>query len=314
MNNFNDEKILSNLSLGHKINSDYSYTPSLNNGQKFYQTLTQNNLKKQPYNPKFLERVPRSLNRQKLTINTQFFGYDCWHMFELSYLNPKGLPQVMIGEMYVPCTSEYIVESKSLKLYLNSFNMTVLGSNEDFKNIITKDISALLECEVTIKLYSRGDWQNLNCQELPGLVLENESSLNNPALENQVIEPIVDFEVTPNLIKQSSDNTEISETLVSHLLRSNCLVTGQPDWGTIVIKYTGAPLDHDSLLRYLVSYRIHKEFHEHCVERIFTDLENHTKLSFLDVQAYYTRRGGLDINPRRCSQTISYESKRLVRQ
>ena len=134
------------------------------------------------------------------------------------------------------------------------------------------------------------------------------------AARGEDLEPLTSWEVNPDLIRQCPDGETVTETVISHLLRSNCLVTGQPDWGTIIITYTGKKLDHEGLLRYIVSYRNHREFHEHCAERIFTDLENHAELEFLDVRACYTRRGGIDINPRRCSRDIPPESIRLERQ
>jgi 7-cyano-7-deazaguanine reductase len=277
--NTNYKELLSGLSLGHKTNYESQY------------------------NPKLLQVVPRSLNRDTLDIKTNFYGYDLWHMYELSCLNKKGKPLVAIGEVIVPCDSEFIVESKSLKLYLNSFNQTKLDSLEQMQDIINKDLCNILQTQVTVKLYDLIDTpKQFN-------IKSNPVGIN---LDNLDIE-VNCYSVTPELISQENGEV-ISETLYSNLLKSNCLITGQPDWGTIIISYTGKPLNHEQLLKYIVSLRQHNEFHEHCVERIFTDICNATQINFLEVKAFYTRRGGLDINPCRSSIEPQLENLRFIRQ
>lgn len=254
------------------------------------------------YNPNLLQIVPRSLNRDTLDIKTQFYGFDVWHMYELSCLNTKGKPLVFMGIAYIPSTSKYIVESKSFKLYLNSFNQTKISSKEEFQETIQKDISKAISDNAKIILYPLNEASIvLNCHELEGVCLDD--------LDIEVN----DYEVNPKLLKQD-DGDEVTETLSSNLLKSNCLITSQPDWGSIVIKYRGKPVNHESLLKYIISFRNHNEFHEHCVERIFTDIVNNLEISNLEVRAYYTRRGGLDINPVRTMKPIEFENLRLIRQ
>ncbi len=300
-----------NMLLGRKVRADNSFAPALRDGARRYQCLDPGSPGGFPYNPALLCPIPRSLNRNTLDIRVPFHGYDLWHLFELSYLEPSGLPRVCTGELIIPWDSPCLIESKSLKLYLNSFNMTVLRDRGVFQETIKRDLSRALGKEVIVRLYpiSSVPVSEMTVKFPEGTVLEDEISAR-----GEDPEPLTSWEVNPDLIRQSPDGETVTETLVSHLLRSNCLVTGQPDWGTVIIAYTGKKLDHEGLLRYIVSYRNHREFHEHCAERIFTDLENHADLEFLDVRACYTRRGGIDINPRRCSRDIPPESIRLERQ
>lgn len=273
------KELLSGLSLGHKT---------------AYESI---------YNPKLLQAVPRSLNRDTLDIKTPFFGYDLWHMFELSCLNQKGKPLVGVGELIVPCTSEFIVESKSLKLYLNSFNQTKLDSLLQMQELVRNDLSKLLKAEVTVKITD--------------LSIENHDFAIQPLPISTCLDDLdisIDcYSINANLIQQENGPV-ITEALSSNLLKSNCLITGQPDWGSIIISYTGKPLNHQQLLKYIISLRQHNEFHEHCVERIFTDLCNFTELEFLEVKAFYTRRGGLDINPCRSTIPPIECNLRLIRQ
>lgn len=300
-----------NLPLGQQIRPDNSRIPVLRDGEKHYRCLDPENPADFPYNPGLLCPVSRALNRDTLDIRIPFAGYDLWHFYELSYLDPLGLPQVFTGEFIIPQDSPYLIESKSLKLYLNSFNMTVIKSAADFQEIIRRDLSSAAGREVRVRIFplTADPTPELVVQYPSGIILEDEikSRSEEPA-------PIDCYEVNADLLKQDAGGETVTETLITHLLRSNCLVTGQPDWGTLVISYTGRRLDHETLLRYVISYRNHREFHEHCAERIFTDLENHAKLEFLDVRACYTRRGGIDINPRRCSREIAPDSIRLERQ
>ena len=254
------------------------------------------------YNPNLLQIVPRSLNRDTLEIETQFYGFDVWHMYELSCLNPKGKPLVFMGITYIPSTSKFIVESKSFKLYLNSFNQTKISSKEEFEETIQKDISKAISDNAKVILYPLNEANKvISCHELEGKCIDD--------LDIEVN----DYEVNPKLLKQD-DGDEVTETISSNLLKSNCLITSQPDWGSIVIKYSGKPINHESLLKYIISFRNHNEFHEHCVERIFTDIVNNLEISNLEVRAYYTRRGGLDINPVRTMKPIEFENLRLIRQ
>lgn len=255
------------------------------------------------YTPSLLQTVPRSLNRSTLNIITTFYGYDLWHLYELSFLNEKGKPMVAVGEIYVPAESECIVESKSLKLYLNSFNQTKFKDIQTVEETIKKDLSDILNIAVDIKLYTLKEAKSFAISECNGFCLDD--------LDISVTE----YDMNPNLLHSSDSVNKVSETIYTNLLKSNCLITGQPDWGTLVVTYKGQQIDHESLLKYVISMRQHNEFHEHCVERIFTDICNNCKeIEELKVEAFYTRRGGIDINPVRSMSKAIKNSLRFIRQ
>ncbi len=218
-----------------------------------------------------------------------------WTAFELSWLNPRGKPQVALAHITVPCETTHLVESKSFKLYLNSFNNTVFADAAEVQRHIRTDISAAvwhggpMQASVGVKLVLPELFDREPLYEMEGLSLDR-----------------LDIECTryrpaPDLLHTEVDEQPVAEVLCSNLLKSNCLVTGQPDWGSIQISYTGMPINQEGLLQYLVSFRNHNEFHEHCVERIFMDIWTRCKPLKLSVYARYTRRGGLDINPFRTS-------------
>ncbi|MGN1394075.1 MAG: NADPH-dependent 7-cyano-7-deazaguanine reductase QueF [Succinivibrionaceae bacterium] len=264
------------------------------------------------YTPSLLQKVPRSLNRDTLDIKKMFLGYDLWHLYEVSYLNPKGKPCVAIGEIIVPASSPYIFESKSLKLYLNSFNQSKFLDLSTVENIIAEDLSKLVEAEVNVKLF------NLN-NAASSFFIENDKNedlLKEAFCLDDIDVEINEYNLNPNLLVNSNNNQPIiSETVYSNLLKSNCLITSQPDWGTVVISYTGNAINHQNLLKYIISMRQHNEFHEHCVERIFTDICNYChNIKYLEVRAFYTRRGGVDINPVRSTSNPQLKSYRLLRQ
>jgi len=243
------------------------------------------------YDPKLLAAVPRSLNRQELGIMSSppFFGADVWNAYELSWLNVNGKPQVALAKFTLSYDTINIVESKSLKLYLNSFNQSVFESFQHVQQTIQNDLSDCAEGEVTVHLYSPEDLEPFTAKKLPGFCIDHHDVI------------IEEYELSPELLK-SDPNLQVSEVLHSHLLKSNCLITNQPDWASVVIEYQGNQIDQHSLLKYLVSFRQHNEFHEQCVERIYMDVFTQCGLSSLTVQALYTRRGGLDINPYRSSK------------
>ena len=218
-----------------------------------------------------------------------FMGADLWTAYELSWLNPKGKPQVALAQFTVPCDSPCIVESKSLKLYLNSFNNTRLADADEVRVRLQQDLSAAAGAGVAVALVLPEAFDAQPIHELDGLNLDRldvECSHYTPE---------------PALLQATRNELPVSEVLVSHLLKSNCLVTGQPDWGSVQISYTGPQIDQAGLLQYLVSFRNHNEFHEQCVERIYMDIWRQCKPVKLAVYARYTRRGGLDINPWRSS-------------
>jgi 7-cyano-7-deazaguanine reductase len=249
------------------------------------------------YDPALLFAIPRAPQRAQLGIAGQprFFGADLWTAFELSWLNPRGKPQLAIAHVTVPCESTHIIESKSFKLYLNSFSGTRLADADEVRRRIGDDISAALwqggpvGARAGVRLIGPDDFDREPVHELDGLSLDRldiDCTHEQPA---------------PELLQVAVDEQPVQEVLTSRLLKSNCPVTGQPDWGSVQIRYTGPQIEQGGLLRYLVSFRRHNDFHEHCVERIFTDLWARCRPSRLSVYARYTRRGGLDINPWRTS-------------
>ncbi|GHB76585.1 NADPH-dependent 7-cyano-7-deazaguanine reductase [Psychrosphaera saromensis] len=257
------------------------------------------------YNPKLLQPVPRSLNRDDLNLSNPlpFYGHDLWTGYEVSWLNAKGKPVVAIAEFVVPATSANLIESKSFKLYLNSFNQTKFANWDDVQSAMVKDLSQCAGQAVDVDLLSVD-------QVAPFQV----TALNGNNIDELDIE-IDNYDFNNQLLQLDATNIKVTEELNSHLLKSNCLITSQPDWASIVISYTGLKIDHESLLRYLISFRMHNEFHEQCVERIFTDIQALCKPSELTVYARYTRRGGLDINPyRTTSSTLIPDRIRTNRQ
>lgn len=239
------------------------------------------------YEPGLLFPIARQGKRDELGIKgtLPFFGVDIWNAYEVSWLNLRGKPQVAIATVTVPADSPNIIESKSFKLYLNSFNQTRLAGTEALLQLLRADLSAGFGSPVQVSLTLPEDFAKFQMGELGGLLLDR--------LDIEVDNYLPD----PSLLKANVDEAAVEETLVSHLLKSNCLVTGQPDWGSVQIRYAGAQIDQEGLLRYLIGFREHNEFHEQCVERIFMDILTHCKPQKLAVYARYTRRGGLDINP-----------------
>lgn len=257
------------------------------------------------YSPDQLFPIPRAPKWAELGLTAEtlpYRGVDIWNCYELSWLLPSGKPVVAIGEFSIPADSPNIIESKSFKLYLNSFNQSVFESREALVEVLISDLSGAAGKPVGVRLRT----------------LEDVSSEGVASLEGHCIDELdvaIDHYDSPRADLLSCDpGRQIEECVYSHLLKSNCPVTGQPDWGTVVIDYRGAALDHGSLLTYLVSFRQHADFHEQCVERIFLDLERLLKPERLSVHARYVRRGGLDINPHRSSHFEQPSNGRLVRQ
>lgn len=243
----------------------------------------------QQYDPALLYPIARQPKRVELGLNgtLPFFGVDIWNAYEVSWLNTRGKPQIAIATITVPADSPNIVESKSLKLYLNSFNQTRLPSAEGLLRTLQTDLSASFGAAVHGVLTLPHDFAQLRMRELDGLLLDR--------LDIEVEDG--HYTPDPSLLRAEHGAAPVEEKLVSHLLKSNCLVTGQPDWGSVQIDYVGAAIDQERLLRYLIGFRQHNEFHEQCVERIFMDILRQCRPQKLAVYARYTRRGGLDINP-----------------
>jgi len=257
------------------------------------------------YDPGLLCPFPRGPKRVELGLNgpLPFGGLDLWNAYEISWLSPLGKPVVAMAEFHFPCTSPCLIESKSLKLYLNSFNQTRFADFTAVAVAIEGDLSAASGAPVEVRLRPLAASTATVIAELPGHCLD-------------ALDVAIDrYDYAPELLAGAADPSQvIEETLHSHLLKSNCLVTRQPDWASVLIRYRGPRIDPAALLRYLVSFRRHSEFHEQCVERIFTDLLRHCRPEQLTVYARYTRRGGLDINPFRSNFESGLPNWRLARQ
>ncbi len=239
------------------------------------------------YDASLLFPIARQVKRDELQLSGHlpFFGVDIWNAYEVSWLNLRGKPQVAIVTFRVPADSHNIIESKSFKLYLNSFNQTKLADEAALLELLRNDVSKAVGAAVTVSLLRPEQFSNLAFGELEGLLLDR--------LDIEVD----NYAPAPSLLRAALDEAPVEEKFVSHLLKSNCLVTGQPDWGSVQIHYVGPQIEQESLLRYLIGFRQHNEFHEQCVERIFMDILRHCRPQKLAVYARYTRRGGLDINP-----------------
>jgi 7-cyano-7-deazaguanine reductase len=257
------------------------------------------------YSADLLFPIARAESRRSLSIdpdNLPFNGVDVWTGYELSWLNMKGKPCVAVAEFQFPCDSPSIVESKSFKLYLNSFNQTRFESLEAVESLLKRDLSVACGAPVELRVSSLSDAQWAEVEVLQGACVDD-------------LDVDIDcYHPQPELLQCESQAVEVSELLYSNLLKSNCPVTGQPDWASIHVAYRGAKICRESLLKYVVSFREHQDFHEHCVERMFVDLMARCKPSSLTVHARYTRRGGLDINPLRSTESGLTVQKRLVRQ
>lgn len=260
---------------------------------------------KSEYDPSLLQPVPRKLNRDGLGITEQQpfdRGADVWTCYELSWLNANGLPQVAIADVAVDFRSKNLIESKSFKLYLNSFNQTKFASIVEVEQAIQRDLSACASGQVSVKICKLSDYTNQPIADFSGECIDE---------QNIVIDS---YDFSNEYLNGVAEGDRVDETLVSHLLKSNCLITSQPDWGSVQIHYVGKKLNREKLLRYLVSFREHNEFHEQCVERIFSDLMQFAQPEKLTVYARYTRRGGLDINPFRSNFENVPSNVRMARQ
>jgi 7-cyano-7-deazaguanine reductase len=253
------------------------------------------------YDAALLFPIARRPKRDEIGLPTTlpFFGADLWTAYELGWLNPRGKPQLALARITVPAESTHIVESKSVKLYLNSFNNSVFADASAVQIRLREDLSAAIwqggniMSSVGVQLVLPQDFDKEPVHELDGL------NLDRLDLECTHYQP------APELLTAQFNEVPVTETLASQLLKSNCLVTGQPDWGSVRISYTGPQIDQAGLLQYIVSFRNHNEFHEQCVERIFMDIWRRCKPSKLEVYARYTRRGGVDINPWRTSHPMA---------
>ncbi|MGP9557061.1 NADPH-dependent 7-cyano-7-deazaguanine reductase QueF [Psychrobacter sp. AOP7-A1-24] len=277
------------------------------------------------YSPETLYPIARSMGRDaigwqddKLTV-----GVDWWQAFEISWLNPQGISQVAIARFGIPASSPFIVESKSLKLYLNSINFTEFASWNDVQALIAKDLSNCLQADVQVALFGLND--DLNDKATGLLIAQPKGVCIDEALADSTDKVALTEHpdatlLSENEIEASSESVVSDGTqpyiFYSNLLRSNCPVTNQPDWGTLAVSITtDKPFNNANMLRYILSFRQHNGFHEQCVEQIFADLSQHYQPSELMVRAWYTRRGGIDINPCRVSDiSLLPQPSRLIRQ
>ncbi|MFK0574070.1 NADPH-dependent 7-cyano-7-deazaguanine reductase QueF [Endozoicomonas sp.] len=266
---------------------------------------------KSEYDPSLLFSIERKEKREELGIHQDdlpFYGRDLWYGYELSWLNSSGKPVVRVAQFELPCDSPCLIESKSFKLYLNSFNQSRFDSDEQVLGRITLDLSTVAKVAVSVRLFTIEQFETRGFDQAPGINIDD-------------LDIAVDcYQYNPSLLaglagkSVEASGEVVSETLNSHLLKSNCPVTGQPDWGTLVVSYRGEPVDHGALLKYICSFRDHQEFHEQCVERVFVDLQKYYQLEALTVYAQYLRRGGLDINPWRSTLNAKPEVLRFIRQ
>lgn len=250
------------------------------------------------YAPDMLYPIPRALGRAKLALpaDALSIGMDWWQVFEMSWLNSHGISQVAMVRLAIPATSDYIVESKSLKLYFNSLNFTEFDNQQAVKAAVEKDLSACLKTDVTLEIFEVNIANSLPISAPQGDCIDN-------ALDSSDKKIAIVSDVDPSSLTVAHQGASDSQLQIlhSHLLRSNCPVTNQPDWGTLEIQIDSQPIDRAGLLEYILSFRQHNGFHEQCVEQIFSDLTQVFAPKKLMVRAWYTRRGGIDINPCRVS-------------
>lgn len=260
------------------------------------------------YSPQLLAPIPRRLSREKLGLDPgrepPFFGADVWNAYELSWLGPRGKPRIATARFIFPCDSANLIESKSLKLYLGSFNQERFASSEEPGRLMQQDLSRAAEGEVKVIIHSLEDFQRSMPEEPAGACLD--------LLDVE----IASYELDPALLEPEDPSPIVEETLYTELFRSSCPVTGQPDWATVTVCYRGRRISQPALLKYLISYRRHCDYHENCVERIFLDLRQRCQPLALTVEANFLRRGGIDINPVRSTVNITdYEGfPRYIRQ
>jgi len=251
------------------------------------------------YSSKLLYSIPREsiLTKQ----SNRYYGHDIWNAYELSWLNHKGKPQAALGQFILPCHSPFLIESKSMKLFLNSLNNTTFSNKSQVAEIIKQDLSQACGTDVEVSLSLLDEIENVHLEVFDGKCIDGIDITTS------------EYSINPTLLRTQDEI--VKEALYSNLLKSNCPVTGQPDWGSIRIEYHGKRIDPEALLKYIISYRNHEEFHEHCVERFFLDIINLCKPQQLTIEARYNRRGGLDINPLRSTHsTPSAQQRRLIRQ
>ncbi|MDP6967959.1 MAG: NADPH-dependent 7-cyano-7-deazaguanine reductase QueF [Gammaproteobacteria bacterium] len=252
------------------------------------------------YSPELLFPIPRKEPWRPAFTKRPFYGVDIWNAYEISWLDQQGVPHMALGEFRLPGDSPNIIESKSFKLYLNSFNQTSLSGRDEVEQLMQTDLSKAAGAPVQVRLFG------LNDHAMPIIATPGE------CIDGRKVDTVV-YKPDASLLATHAGKYR-TETLHSHLLKSNCPVTGQPDWATLVVEYEGATLDRSTLLEYIISYRQHGDFHEQCVEQIFLDIMAQCQPKQLTVYARYVRRGGLDINPYRSTKPLNPANCRTERQ
>lgn len=254
------------------------------------------------YNPTILFPIARAPKRAEINVTEPlpFYGYDVWNAYELSWLNENGKPQVAIGEIILPCDTPNIIESKSVKLYFNSLNNTQFPHLDSVITTIKNDLSKSAGKDIDVRIQLLEDIQDICTESFSGKCIDGLDITTN------------DYQVNPGLL--SVENESVEETLYSNFFNSICLATRQPDWASIKIQYQGKKLNREGLLKYLISYRNHSEFHEQCIERALMDILRRCQPNALTIEARFTRRGGIDINPIRSTQQITPSNCRQIRQ
>ena len=285
------------------------------------------------YQPDLLNPIARSLSREKPSGSplADFSGVDIWTAYELSWINARGKPVVAVGRFDFDASSVSIIESKSFKYYLNSLNQSVFDSEEQLQNTLSNDLSKACGGRVSVLLRPIDKAQDFFYLQEDGLQKDGlqKDGLQKGGLEGGATHGsglpgkcIDELDISASVYQPNAElltlckSTSLVEgdRLYSHLLKSNCPVTGQPDWATLWVEYSGRKIDEEGLLKYVISYRQHQDFHENCVEQIFTDIKLHCKPEKLTVYARYTRRGGLDINPFRTDCNLPVPAFRVLRQ
>lgn len=259
------------------------------------------------YQPTLLFPIAREIKWAELGLTQTtlpYQGVDIWNGYELSWLTETGKPVVRVAEFIIAADSPYIIESKSFKLYLNSFNQTVFSSVDSVRQALIADLSKATGKRVEVNLYTLDEITQQGLMKPEGKCIDE-----------------LDVHITQydhpsaDLLLATSQAQPVEEKLYSHLLKSNCPVTGQPDWATLSVHYKAAKqINYESLLQYIISFRQHADFHEQCIERIFLDLNALLQPTLLVIGGRYIRRGGLDINPYRSLHPASYPNVRLARQ
>ncbi len=261
------------------------------------------------YNPHLLEPISRHLSREGFIVDTSK-GYDLWRLYEITYLNSNSIPQVCVGEVKVLANSPCIIESKSLKLYILSLTQTKFASREELTEVIKHDLSKATDSIVEVNLYDLNS-SAIAPKVLPGKCIDRNYDFFKVNF-NEIDKSVLCFDEQQSAL--DAINEDSIKIVHSNILRTLCPVTSQPDHGSVIIAYRGNTIKEQSLFTYLCSYRKHQGFHEQCTESIYNDIKSTLNIPSLYVQALFTRRGGIDINPVRADEILLDGNLRALRQ